>query len=297
MYAMHLESVRTLSDEQLSQVTALEALCLEHDRISLKLELDYKQWRSKKDESAATGPVTEFLCYSEDLLIGYIGICIFGGGMPEITGMVHPDYRGQGVFKRLWGLAQSALKFDNQTKALLLCDRLSQTGKCLMDTLNLPLDHSEYEMYLNFETYKAIQTEAVSFRQATKEDSHEIRRQNAIYFNTNESELDLIDPELEAERGMKIMIMTLPDQRVIGKVHLERNGEQGAIFGLGVLPEFRGKSYGKYLLNYSVAALIESGAKEVMLQVATENDKALTLYTQTGFESRSTMDYYLMLMV
>lgn len=297
MYAMHLESIRLLTDEQLSQVTALEALCLEHDRISLKLELDYKQWRSKKEDLETSGPVTEFLCYAGELLIGYIGICIFGGGEPEVTGMVHPDYRRQGVFKRLWGLAQAALKFNGQTKALLLCDRNSVSGKGFLDSLALPLDHAEYEMYLNLSAFQPLTMEGVWFKQATKADSEEIRRQNAVYFNTTESELDLIDPELEAERGMRIMLMTLPNGEVIGKTHLEMNGSLGAIFGLGVLPDYRGKSYGKYLLNYSVSALLAAGATEVMLQVATENEKALTLYTQTGFEARSTMDYYLMMLV
>lgn len=295
MYAMHLESASLLSDEQLNQVTALEALCLEHDKISLKLELDYKQWRSKKESFKADAPVTEFLCYAGELLIGYIGICVFGGGEPEMTGMVHPDYRRQGVFKRLWGLAQAALKCSGQTKALLLCDRKSFSGKGFIESLGLQLDHAEYEMYLNLRAYKPFSLPDITFRQATKADSEEIRRQNAVYFNTTESELDLIDPDLEAERGMRIMLMQLTSGEVIGKTHLELNGSQGAIFGLGVMPEHRGKSYGKGLLNYSVGALLESGAQTVMLQVATENEKALTLYTQTGFEARSTMDYYMML--
>lgn len=297
MIAMHLESVRTLSEEQLNQVTALEALCTQHDHISLKLELDYKQWRSKKDPNAANGPVTEFLCYANELLIGYIGICIFGGGVPEITGMVHPEYRQQGVFKRLLGLAQAALKVDAQTKALLLCDRLATVGKIAIEKEVNGLDHSEFEMYLNQAKFNKLAINDLVFRQATKDDSLEIRRQNAIYFNTNESELDLIDPEIEAQRGMRIIMMVLPDGKIIGKTHLESSADSGAIFGLGVLPEYRGLGYGKKLLNYSVANLLESGAQSVMLQVATDNEKALTLYTETGFETTSTMDYFSMLLV
>ncbi|RST57038.1 GNAT family N-acetyltransferase [Siminovitchia terrae] len=57
---------------------------------------------------------------------------------------------------------------------------------------------------------------------------------------------------------------------IIGKVHLEVRDGIGGIYGLGVLPEYRRKGYGREILIKSVQLLKAKQVNEVMLQVSVE---------------------------
>jgi ribosomal protein S18 acetylase RimI-like enzyme len=59
-----------------------------------------------------------------------------------------------------------------------------------------------------------------------------------------------------------------------------------------VLPEYRGRGFGRELLLKGIAKLKEANAREIMLQVAAGNDRALGLYQSCGFVETSVMDYY-----
>ncbi|MBO9597784.1 MAG: GNAT family N-acetyltransferase, partial [Cohnella sp.] len=93
------------------------------------------------------------------------------------------------------------------------------------------------------------------------------------------------------KRGMTVYLAEV-GHRVIGKAHLQLSSGTGSIYGLGVLPEFRGQGYGRAILLRAVHRLKEANAGNIMLQVAVDNINALGLYQSCGFEETSTMDYY-----
>jgi ribosomal protein S18 acetylase RimI-like enzyme len=98
-------------------------------------------------------------------------------------------------------------------------------------------------------------------------------------------------PETEEKRGMRIFIAEF-EGNIVGKTHLQITGAEGSIFGLGILPEFRGLGLGRKLLTESIRQLYEMNASSIMLQVESENANALNLYKSCGFEETSVMDYY-----
>jgi ribosomal protein S18 acetylase RimI-like enzyme len=240
--------------------------------------------------------------FDDKQLVGYIGISSFGGTDTtlEITGMVHPDYRRQGIFLALHDLVMSECKRRNAERILLLCDRNSVSGQEFLKRIGAVYQNSEYEMYLH-----AVPNEMgeerltdLSFRKATNADADEIARQNAIYFGDREAienneikSEGVILPEDEERRGMSIYLAEM-DKQVIGKVHLQINNDIGGIFGLGVLPEMRKMGLGRTILIKAIAMLKDAKAREIMLQVATGNTSALGLYKSCGFRETSIMDYY-----
>lgn len=277
--------------EDYELINQLQKRCIENDKIALKLELDYKL-RVSNDKNAGVQNIIEFMYFDGDRLIGYIGICSFGGPW-EVNGMVDPEYRRQGVFTKLFELVLAEAKGKDSKGMLLLSDRLSESGQKFIAATGARYNHSEYEMYLKGES--AHQQSGLSFRKATNADAMEIARQNAIYFN-DEQELeinpeDMPMPEEEEKRGMTCYLVEKDDE-IIGKVNLQLTSRLGAIFGLGVLPEHRRKGYGRALLLMAIEKLKEADANEIMLQVAAENANALNLYKSCGFEETSTMDYY-----
>lgn len=292
----------SLNQEDYELIHELETLCVQEDQITLKLELDYKlMYEEHSMDKACLHNINDFMYFNGEQLIGYIGICYFGGDAMEINGMVHPHYRRQGIFSKLLRLAISECKGRNAGSILALCDNKSVSGLRFLDRAGAVFQSSEFEMYLNQETYEKIQkqTHDITFRKATNEDVSEIAKQDLIYFGDDsdeENEADvkngIILPEDEEKRG-NIIYLAQNEDNVIGKVKLQLiNGITGGIYGLGVLPEHRSKGYGRAILLKSIEKLKEAKATEIMLQVATENSKALNLYQSCGFQETSRMDYF-----
>lgn len=324
MRSEHIKLATYLSKEDYLKVLELEKRCLE-EGISLKLELDYKKTISEEasqkalsqkvtdQKTMAMESIHEFMYFVEDELVGYIGICGFGGisSQIEINGMVHPDYRRRGYFKALFEYVKVEFHKRNSKGMLLLSDRNSVAGQAFIKSTGAEYKHTEYEMYLAQTVFNAIIKEGtfkeiedrgqLSLRKALNSDAKEIARQNSIYFKEEFdleadetlplNEADLMMPETEEQRGMTIY-MAQTGEALFGKTHLQLSEGLGGIYGLGVLPEFRGKGYGRWLLMKSVMQLLDSDASQVMLQVEANNTSALNLYKSCGFEATATMDYY-----
>lgn len=298
----------TIDQDDYDLINNLKKTCIHLDEIELKLELDYKlNLSSINYKNSNIQQINEFMYFDGQKIIGYIGICNFGGpgSAIEVNGMVHPEYRRQGVFKRLWELVLAEWKRRNSPNILLLSDRKSDSGQKFIEGTRAEYKHSEYEMYLekrNTKSFKHRLSE-ITLRKATNKDASEVARQNEFYFNDetnvdkdaekeiNNSTKNMILPEEEEKRGMTIYIAE-KNHQVIGKVHVELTSTIGGIYGLGVLPEYRGKGFGRTVLLKAIELLKEKKAKEVMLQVEAKNSNALNLYKSCGFVITSMMDYY-----
>ena len=289
-----------LSQEDYELISHLEMKCCQNDQMTLKLELDYKRSDAITcADKTRLSEINEFMYFEGNQLIGYLGICYFGGASPEITGMVHPDYRCQGIFTRLFELVLFECKKRNYTNILALCDHSSMSGQNFLKRVKGVYKFSEYEMYLQDELYANIekQLHGITFRKATNEDTYEITRQNNIYFGDelveeNDENESIPLPEEEARKGI-VIYLAQKDDKIIGKVHLQLiDGITGGIYGLGVLPEYRGKGFGRAILLQAIERLKDSKATKIMLQVSVKNTTALNLYQSCGFLETSVMDYF-----
>lgn len=279
-----------LDEFDAKNVKELEKLCLEMDNSALKLEIDYKLSR-KKVKNKNLNNINEFMYYDDNELIGYIGICEFGGNTLEVNGMAHPMHRRSGIFKKLFSLVKDEWYKRDSKKMLLLCDNNSVSGTEFIKYTSANYEHSEYEMFINHDFKESFHVKNVVLRKATKEDAREIALQNSIYFNIQFKEEDVLSAE-EDESDSSYSYMAEVDNKVIGKVRLEISHGVGAIYGLGVLPEHRSMGYGREILMGAIEKLKECNVEEIMLQVVTKNRNALNLYKSCGFEETSTMNYY-----
>lgn len=284
-----------LDEKDYKDIRSLEEICLKNDDTSLKLEIEYKR-KMALEKTGIIHQLNEFMYYDNEVLIGYIGICDFGGDTIEVNGMVHPEYRRQAIFKKLYSFVETEWLNRDSRRILLLSDQQSVSGLEFIKTTNAFHEHSEYEMYLTG-NLREYDLNNVILRKATNDDAKEIAVQNSIYFNdelpeeNEENKKDLIMPEDEEQRGF-IIYMAEVNDKIIGKVHIEIQKDIGGIYGLGVLPEYRGRGYGREILIHSIIKLKENKLKNIMLQVVTKNENALNLYRSCGFETKSVMDYY-----
>jgi ribosomal protein S18 acetylase RimI-like enzyme len=279
-----------LDHKDYEDIDKLQKLCLEIDKTSLKLEIDYKLTRAKF-ESVVLNNINEFMYYNDKELIGYIGIGNFGGTTLEVNGMVHPDFRRRGIFKRLFQLVKEEFVKGKVKDMLLLSDNNSVSGQEFIKSTGACHEHTEYEMYLRSNPEQTKILNKVVLRKANNKDAKEIAYQDSIYFDCEINEVTMKMPEEEEKHGKHIYVAEV-DNEIIGKVNLEVGKDIGGIFGLGVKPEYRSKGYGRGILLGAVEKLKEYNSKEIMLQVAAKNNTALNLYKSCGFVETSTMDYY-----
>lgn len=290
MITTYIKLKEYLDNNDYNDIGMLQKQCLDIEKISLKLELDYKLSRAEGKKGALNN-VNEFMYYNNNELIGYIGIDHFGGTTLEVNGMVHPEFRRQGVFRKLFELVKNERVKRKEKDMLLLSDNNSISGQEFIKSIGASYKHSEFEMFLRHNHKQAISLDNVLLRKADNQDAREITLQNSLYFDIEFNEEDIKMPEDEEKCGMIIYIAEVGD-KVIGKVHLEVTTDIGGIYGLGVRPDYRGKGYGREILLGAIEKLKERNKKEIMLQVAAKNINALKLYKSCGFEETSIMDYY-----
>ncbi|MBU3178751.1 GNAT family N-acetyltransferase [Clostridium estertheticum] len=297
-----------LDEEDNKAVRALCAICYEKQKTCLKLELDLKKRQRK--ETAKDEALLEFLYYENKMLVGYLGVCNFGGNSVQISGMVHPDFRRKGIFRKLYLMAKEEWQRISKAEVLALCDHTSISGLEFINSIGGEYGSSEYKMRL---TKKALDGESIhiqesdkliKLRLATSEDADEIEKQTSVYFGKPQNEIDgeevkVVNMDKEnsfIQQGNKfISYMALLKEVIIGKVHISIINKEGFIYGFGVLPVFRGKGYGRIVLLATLDILKEKGADNIFLEVESQNKNAIGLYESCGFEEVSVMDYYVMI--
>jgi ribosomal protein S18 acetylase RimI-like enzyme len=279
----YIKLKETINENDFNEINDLKNTCAEHDNTQLKLEIEYKLSNSQKITKNVNA-INEFMFYDDDKLVGYAGICDFGGDEIEVNGMVHPEYRRRGIFTRLFSLVKDEFNKRNSKAMLLLSDHNSAGGISFIKKITDEYHHSEYDMNLDMDAIHRESFNNLVFRKAVKEDVAKIANESFEFFYDIDIDGTLLDSTYVLEAG----------NALIGKVRLEIVEDTGGIYGLEVLPAYRGKGYGRELLIRSINKLKESKVNSINLQVETENINALNLYKSCGFKENYTMDYYIL---
>lgn len=284
----HLISIKKyINQEDFEKIRELETLCHIHDGANLKLELEYKLLR-KSMNIKSLDEINEFFYYISGKLVGYLGICSFGRGIAEINGMVHPDYRRRGIFKRLYDLGIFECGRRNFKGILLLSDNKSNSGNDFIKFTKSKYAFSECNMHLSEES-SGKSSCTINLRKALNSDAMEISRQNKIYFGLEDS--TIVFPEDEEINNQTTYMIELKG-KVIGKIRVTLETESAFISGFGIVPEYRGQGFGRETLSAVIHMLRENNIRDISLDVETRNMNALNLYKSCGFEARSIMNYY-----
>lgn len=277
-----------IDEEGYEEARALKEVCEQHEKLELKVELEYKLSLAagRKDEGSMRAD--EFFCHADGKLVGYLGIFHMGRHTAELTGMVHPEYRRKGLFARLYTLALEECRRRKFEKILLVCDHESVSGLGFIGSTGAAYSFSEYQMAKHgLGEYE--DTGGLVLRRAVDSDVEEIARQNTLYFGFDSGTEPLPSDE---ERIGRVTYLVEKDGSVIGKVRLESHGTGGFISGFGILPEYRGRGYGRKALIAALNALKAQGLEAVSLDVSASNSNALGLYKSCGFMEQSVIDYY-----
>lgn len=86
--------------------------------------------------------------------------------------------------------------------------------------------------------------------------------------------------------------LAISEGKAIGKIDVLVEGSTADLTGFCVIPELRGRGYGKAILQTMIKTMRVEGKDRIILDVQTDNDVALSLYLKSGFRKDFTLDYY-----
>lgn len=269
-----------VSTKQLSDIKQLQHLCEEGEKFQLKLNWDMLQSR-KEDEPY------DFLHYESGELVGFLGLYGFGNKM-EVCGMVAPNYRRKGIFTKLWGDAENAIKDRNIQQILFNTPTNSESGKAFLQTIPCSYSFTEYQM--KWEEKALVDYHEVTLRQATPSDLELEIQLEVQCFHFEEEEARNYNLRIK-EGNTDLFYIIEAEGNAVGKMRVDHSDGEAWIYGFAVLPQFQGKGIGRKALSNIIKKEHRDGFS-IFLEVEAKNANALRLYESCGFRSYHAQDYY-----
>ena len=278
-----LRTARGLSEPELAAVADLAQRVVAHDGGRLKLE--FGRLRARSRERAE-----DVLAFDGERLVGFAGLYGFGPSQIEIAGMVDPEHRRRGLGTALLDAALDLCAPRSGATALLIVPRHSAGGRALAAARDATLDRSEHALVLHDEPADGRSDPSISVREARRSDVADMLAILTSGFGYAPSDLA---QRLSEPRVRSLVIER--DGQVVGTLRINQDDDMDRIYGFAVAPGWRGRGIGRDALRRVCLALREEGGgREIGLEVAVDNDRALGLYTSLGFTPIITEDYWAM---
>lgn len=275
-----------ITKDQWQEIEALEQTCNELENIHLKLNWD--MLRSRRPEQNE-----DFVAVRDKRIVGFLGLYIFGKKV-EVCGMVHPDYRRQGIFTSLLMEALPPERTAHFTEILLNSPANSTSAKSFLNSISVTFAISEYQMTCSrarMDNLVAAPEGPASLRPAKPDDKRVLTQLDVLAFDYSQLAADQYY-EATINEPSSVTYIIEYQGKTAGKVRLVYEGKVSWIYGFAIFPEFRSQGIGGHVLRLLISQETAEG-KDLKLEVALNNPKAMKLYESVGFQITEVQDYYL----
>lgn len=201
-----------------------------------------------------------FLMYKGNTLVSFLSVFIPNDQECEIYANTLPRYRKEGCFRQLYEMAAIQLKNYGIKKVFFAMEPGCLSGGNALTRLGARLEVSEYLMSYN----TRIEPKPTGILTLT---------------NTETEDGEIIE--------------TYREDVKVGQMNLAKERNTATIYGLEVLPEYRGRGFGVETLMLALKHLIDEGCCKIILHVSSSNKIAYRLYSHHGFVHVEQIDYWL----
>jgi ribosomal protein S18 acetylase RimI-like enzyme len=272
-----------MTEEELQALGILVDLCNRYEGLDVKINWDLLRAR----EGDATG---DFLFFRNGILVAYASLDGIRRSF-ETTGVVHPDYRRRGIFRELFSAAVREARRRDAQQMLLVCERASASGQAFVASTGARYTTSEYRMVRDAAVEPPLAAGPIQLREAGAGDVDLLIHLQAHAFDESEeaSRQYVLYDLAEADSRAYIALL---DGTPIGKIGVVVEAQGAYLRAFGVLPEHRGRGYGRQILAATIRRMLDEGRPNLVLEVATDNRNALGLYQSCGFRETTVYDYF-----
>lgn len=280
-----------LSPAEIAECEQLVALCNSHDALHMQLSREMLEERSGKEND-------DFLYYQDDMLVGYLSLMSWGTEERELhIGVVHPNYRRQGIFRALLEAARAECISQGTRKFVLICEEASGSAIASVTALGARYTFSEHEMVLaNFHDSMTFD-DRLTLSPVRSSQIDALVTVQSRSFNDSEAFVLLMVAKFLQEPQRHFYLATFGEEGLscrepVGVLRLDEFGAEIGIYAFGVLPEYRRRGYGRQMLEEVIREIRTRSQKTIKLEVDTRNTTAINLYHSCGFAIRTTYNYY-----
>ncbi|MGG1662538.1 GNAT family N-acetyltransferase [Brevibacillus sp. NRS-1366] len=284
-----LVAAQGLSEEQLQQIVNLAKECEAYDGFDLSANLNVSMLQNRPPEQA-----NDFLYFQDGQLVGFLGMyAIVSPKEVEISGMVHPDYRRKGIFRALYAKAKAECEARQVTQILLVSNRESEAASLFAKAVAATYQFSEYK--LDYSATGPVHTpeadQRLQLRPATVNDFDTLVEIGVSGFGETIERTAAVVTRNLSESSFQ-SYLALYDSEPVGMITASDEDDMYYISGFCVKKELQGKGLGRKILTRTVEIIKQKEQKGISLEVAVDNQNALSLYQSAGFEVVSSYDYY-----
>ncbi|TMD75962.1 MAG: GNAT family N-acetyltransferase, partial [Chloroflexi bacterium] len=176
-------------------------------------------------------------------------------------------------------------------RLILVCERFSRSGQAFVEACGAAYDFSEHKMVLADFKERGEYKERISLRKAGPEDVEDLAVIRATSFGhsvegTKRNILqNMQNPHVQYYLGKR-------EEVAVGCLNVDEWEKEFGIYGFAVLLPYRGRGFGRQLLELVIKEVRAASEKRIALEVETENDTAIGLYRSCGFRETTTYGYY-----
>lgn len=273
----------TLTEDEITEIAQLVKLCNEHEGLHMRIPLDALRQRPGTE-------IDDFLYYEQGALVGYLYVDTWGKKEKEITGVVAPEFRRRGIFRQLFEATRVECKQRGVECLILVCEHNSHSGHAFVKAVKAHHDFSEHEMVLGNFIERQQSDPQFQMRPATLDDKEALISIFATDVGDEEDARQLVEEFYEAPD--QYLYLATFSGKPLGCLRLDYRSDAVGIYGFVIRPEYRGRGYGRQMLEYIIRRIYDEGPRTIMLEVETTNLNAIGLYGSCGFHIRTTYEYF-----
>jgi ribosomal protein S18 acetylase RimI-like enzyme len=110
---------------------------------------------------------------------------------------------------------------------------------------------------------------------------------------SNNAFIDETSLRAQLEKGIKVYSMTV-DAKMTGCIAIEKSVTEDDVFYIekvSVMPNFRGRGYGRALMDFAIKEIVRDGGRQVSIALIDSNKKLKQWYLNQGFQETGIKDF------
>lgn len=229
------------------------------------------------------------LGYNGKELIAFASRFLFHQGTTEISLLIHPQLQNEFMAKQLfYGLLKYIPK--DYKEFITLCTPHQQRPLIQANNSLWTKEYSSIRLQWFGPAKKPSVMVDYSLEKAKLEHFQEFKNLCKVAFPHGTDMVPEIYNELLTGSATQLTLLKHHEQ-IIGSIQVNQENKYYRISDIAVLPEFRGKGLGNYLLKSILHQLVQR-QKPIVLDVEDNNEVALKWYLGLGMKKINTCDFW-----
>lgn len=276
-----------LDEQTKEEVQQLLTRATEQDAIDYSVLMHAPFWQAAEQRGFFV------LVYDDDkdLLIGALSaLDLFGLNSYEWAAVVDPAYRRMGIGSELVAGFKHGLSERDSTGEMATAYP-SEAASAFLISAGYEYSSSEATLSATATEQALVFPEDDDIRPYEQRDYLALQHMMEAGFSDLAEETEQLVAQTENNKHMKLA-MYIEDGVAVGTISTTVREQELWVTAFTVEPGYRRSGIGTNLLKWAQNEAVKHGQTDVLLDVESDNDEALSLYKKAGFSVKGQVDYY-----